>query len=115
MVDDDASVRQLIGRVLSARGYCVLEAAGAQEAIALSRTATRRFDLLITDVVMSRMNGRELAAQLKALDGDLKVLFVSGYGESQSGGPNLDGETPFLQKPFTTYDLARKVRDLCDA
>jgi CheY-like chemotaxis protein len=116
VVEDDPNVRRLIGRILKAQGYAVLEAGGSQEAIELCRAHSSRLDLLITDIVMPKMNGPELAAQLKTLDANLKVLFVSGYGEGEHRRPALlDREAPFLQKPFTTYDLARKVRDLCDS
>jgi CheY-like chemotaxis protein len=115
-VEDDPNLRRLIGRILKAQGDAVLEAGGSQEAIELCRTHSSRLDLLITDIVIPKMNGPELAAQLKTLNSNLKVLFVSGYGECEHRRPALlDREAPFLQKPFTTYELARKVRDLCDS
>jgi PAS domain S-box-containing protein len=116
VVEDDLNVRRLIVRILKAQGYTLLEAAGAQEAIELCRTHSKRLDLLITDVVMPRMNGRELAGQLKAMNAKLKVLYVSGYSEGEYGRPaGLSRDVPFLPKPFTSFDLARKVRDVCDS
>jgi CheY-like chemotaxis protein len=116
VVEDDLNVRRLIVRILKAQGYTMLEAAGAQEALELCRTHSKPFDLLITDVVMPRMNGRELAGQLKAMNAKLKVLYVSGYSEGEHGRPaGLGRDVPFLPKPFTSFDLARKVRDVCDS
>jgi PAS domain S-box-containing protein len=116
VVEDDQNVRRLIGRILKNQGYAVLEAAGSMEAIELCRTDPRRIDVLITDIVMPRMNGHELATNLRRRLTGLKVLFVSGYGEGELRRSNaFNRDTPYLQKPFTTYDLARKVRDICDS
>jgi CheY-like chemotaxis protein len=116
VVEDDSNVRRLIVRILRNQGYTVLEAAGSREAIELCRAESRRPDLLISDIVMPRMNGHELAARLKKQFRGMKVLFVSGYGEGEHRrSAPIDTETPFLQKPFTTYDLSRKVREICDS
>ncbi len=116
VVEDDPNVRRLIARILRTQGYTVLEAGGSRDAIELCRTDSRRPDLLISDIVMPRMNGHELAAQLKKQFSGLKILFVSGYGEGEHRRTvPLAPQTPFLQKPFTTYDLSRKVREICDA
>jgi nitrogen-specific signal transduction histidine kinase len=116
VVEDDPNVRRLIGHILRNQGYTVLEASGSREAIDLCRTDSRRPDLLISDIVMPRMNGHELAAHLMKQFSGMKVLFVSGYGEGEHRRSTpLGAETPFLQKPFTTYDLSRKVREICDS
>jgi PAS domain S-box-containing protein len=116
VVEDDPNVRRLIVRILANQGYTVLEAAGSREAIDLCRADSRRPDLLISDIVMPRMNGHELAVQMKQQFGGLKILFVSGYGDGEHRrSAALGPETPFLQKPFTTYDLSRKVREICDS
>lgn len=116
VVEDDANVRRLIARILRTQGYTVLEAAGSRDAIELCQAISRRPDLLISDIVMPRMNGHELAAHMKKQFRGLKVLFVSGYGEGEHRRTvPFDPEIPFLQKPFTTYDLSCKVRELCDS
>lgn len=116
LVEDDATVRQLMTRILRSQGYRVLDASSSQEAIERCRSDSRSIDLLITDVVMPGMNGIQLAQQLRKKSRALKVLLVSGYGEGE-GVPSFatDAKTAFLQKPFTTFDLAQKVRGLCDS
>jgi len=115
VVEDQAEVRTLTTRILEARGYTVLEAAGADDALRLVDGNGERIDLLLTDVVMPGMNGRELAARLTAQRGDLKVLFVSGYtGEAIRQHGLLESGAAFLQKPFSPDVLARKVRDVLD-
>jgi two-component system, cell cycle sensor histidine kinase and response regulator CckA len=116
VVEDDATVRHLMTRILRNQGYHVLDVASSQEAISRCRGDARVIDLLIADVVMAETSGVQLAQQLRNRRGALKVLFVSGYGEGEVGselGP--DSKTAFLQKPFTTFDLAQKVRGLCDS
>ena len=116
VVEDQAEVRGLTTRILEARGYTVLAAENGGAAIQLAGRYVERIDLLLTDVVMPGMNGRELAVQLTALRRDLKVLFVSGYtGEAIRQHGLLELDAAFLQKPFTPDALARKVRDVLDA
>jgi two-component system cell cycle sensor histidine kinase/response regulator CckA len=116
LVEDDATVRQLMTRILRNQGYRVLEASTSQEAIEQCRSDTGAIDLLISDVVMPQINGVQLAQQLRKKRRALKVLLVSGYGEGEGISPvGTDEKTAFLQKPFTTFDLAQKVRGLCDS
>jgi CheY-like chemotaxis protein len=96
-------------------GYKVLVAADGKEALRLVQE-TGAVDLLITDVVMPEMNGRQLAGELRQRCPQLKVLFISGYTANaivHQGA--LDPGVAFLQKPFLTYTLARKVREVLDA
>ena len=116
VVEDQAEVRALTTRILEARGYTVLEAASADDALRLADGNAKRIDLLLTDVVMPGMNGRELAERLAAQRRDLNVLFVSGYtGEAIRQHGLLESGAAFLQKPFSPDVLARKVRDVLDA
>ena len=115
VVEDQAEVRGLTTRILEARGYTVLAAENARAALQLADRYVKRIDLLLTDVVMPGVNGRELAFRLVAERRDLKVLFVSGYtGEAIRQHGLLELEASFLQKPFTPDVLARRVRDVLD-
>jgi CheY-like chemotaxis protein len=112
LVEDEAAVLKLGRMILEGLGYRVLAAAGPDEALALSRTHAGRIHLLITDVVMPEMNGRDLAARLKTETPDLKVLFMSGYTAdiiTERGG--LADKVHFVQKPFSRQDLAVKVAE----
>jgi signal transduction histidine kinase/ActR/RegA family two-component response regulator len=113
VVEDEMSIRRLIGRSLRARGYRVLEANDGSEAIAHCERRSPRVDLLITDVVMPMMSGPELVQRVTAGCPGLKVLFISGYTDRAliHQGLRHDGSA-FLQKPFTPETLARKVREL---
>lgn len=112
LVEDEESVRSLIGAVLRRQGYRVLDAADAVEARALFATHNRTVDLLLTDVVMPGMNGPALAQHLVGCRSDLRVLFISGYSY---GGSPLDDGNPnagFLSKPFSASVLVSKVREM---
>ena len=117
LVEDEAAVRELAARVLRDHGYTVLEASDPAEAfLAIDHLAADEVQLLVTDVVMPQMNGRDLAEQLAALRPDLRVLYVSGYTDRAIVHHGvLDEGTPFLQKPFTAEALVRKVREVLDA
>ncbi|MBI5709521.1 MAG: PAS domain S-box protein [Candidatus Eisenbacteria bacterium] len=116
LVEDEPQVRGLAREVLAGQGYRVLEAADGPEALMLSERFSGAIHLLVTDVVMPRMNGRELAESLAKQRPEMKLLYTSGYtdrGVVESG--TLGGDAAFLQKPFTPDSLARKVRELLDA
>ena len=113
LVEDQEEVRRLTRRILEARGYRVLAAASGAEALRLSHDTVERIDLLVSDVVMPGMSGRELALLLGPAHPNMRVLFVSGYtDESIVHHGVLEPGVAFLQKPFTADVLARKVRDV---
>src|SRR5438034_1126981 len=115
VVEDQEEVRQLTKRVLEARGYAVLAARNGAEALEIVARHPTRIHLMITDVVMPGMNGRELAELACARRSDLKVLYVSGYtGEAVLQHRLLEPGVAFLQKPFTPDVLARKTREVLD-
>jgi len=116
LVEDDATVRAFTRSLLSAHGYTVVEAAGGAEALEKMRAARGSIDLLITDVVMPRMSGLELARTVRGSTPDLKVLFVSGYAETVFAEEGAFGPLPaFVQKPFSTADFLFKVRQILDS
>ncbi|WP_437760492.1 ATP-binding protein [Sorangium sp. So ce1389] len=115
VVEDDDAVRKLIVEVLERRGYGVVSAASAEEALAaLALEGVDAVDLLLTDLVMPGMNGRELAERALALHPRARVLYMSGYADDVFAGAEPDGERALLQKPFTPDALAQRVRDLLD-
>jgi two-component system, cell cycle sensor histidine kinase and response regulator CckA len=116
LVEDEESVRGLVRETLETRGYTVLEAADGEAGLALAQSFPGNIHLLITDVVMPGMSGKQLASHLKQARQQTRVLFLSGYTEdaiAQEGG--LEAGAAFLQKPFTLQSLARKVRDVLQA
>ncbi len=115
LVEDDAAVRALVREALGSYGYRVLEAADAEQALRLAEEHGAGIALLITDVVMPRTGGRELARRLTELRPDTKVLFLSGYtSDAILHHGILDRGVAFLQKPFTPEALARRVRQILD-
>jgi two-component system cell cycle sensor histidine kinase/response regulator CckA len=116
LVEDESSVRNLAYRILCQQGYTVLEAANGDEALCIVQEHIgKEIDLLLTDVVMPRMSGKELADRLKTLKPELKVLFTSGYTDDSivHRGVLATG-THFLQKPFSPKTLSQKVREVLD-
>ncbi len=114
-VEDEPAIGRLGQTMLEGLGYRVLTAGTPGEALALAREHPGRIHLLITDVVMPEMNGRELARQLLSIYPDLKRLFMSGYTANVIAHHGvLDPGVNFIQKPFTRQDLAAKVREALD-
>ncbi|MBI4486089.1 MAG: response regulator [Acidobacteria bacterium] len=116
LVEDNAGLRKLATRVLAPAGYTVLGAASGEEALGLLEHHEAPVHLLLSDVVMPGMNGRELAEQLAQTRPGMKVLYMSGYTSDiivRHGV--LEAEMPFLTKPFTAATLLRKVRDVLDS
>jgi two-component system, cell cycle sensor histidine kinase and response regulator CckA len=113
LAEDEPSVRSLTKRILERSGYEVLEAANGAEALEVARDADRLIDLLVTDVVMPVLGGRELATALALEQPDVRILFISGYNEEaiQQHGVLLPG-SEFLAKPFSPDALRQKVRDI---
>jgi CheY-like chemotaxis protein len=116
LVEDNEVVRRLARGVLAEAGYEVVEAETPERALELAGGTTEPIDLVVTDVVMPGMNGRELADELRRRQPDLRVLFTSGYTDDVvlSNGA-LQSGTGFLQKPFGVDELQRKVRELLES
>jgi two-component system cell cycle sensor histidine kinase/response regulator CckA len=116
LTEDEGQVRQMIRIILEMNGYRVLEASGGEEALAIYKEHEGEIDLMMTDVVMPKMSGRELAQSLEVLHPGIKVLYMSGYTDDAIVRHGLlDQEIAFLQKPFTPDALLRKVREVLDA
>ena len=114
-VEDEESVRELVSEYLLARGYRVLEASDGLQALDLAEKHKGAIQLLITDVVMPRLSGRELATRLAAKRPGMKVLYISGYTDDSIFRHGvLEGGMAFLQKPFNLKSIAQKVREVLD-
>ena len=113
LVEDEESVRELVRLTLASRGYQVLEAENGESGLRLAESFKEHIDILITDVVMPGIGGRELARKLLLLRPAISVLYLSGYTEDAvvTRG-TLGPRTAFLQKPFTLQNLAKKVREV---
>jgi PAS domain S-box-containing protein len=113
LAEDEVGVRNLVTETLRRHGYQVLAANDPEEALRVARTHTHPIHLLVTDVIMPRMNGKQLADQVAALRPSIRVLYISGYHDDMiplSGRP--DGQVHFLRKPFTPAVLTRLIRDV---
>jgi nitrogen-specific signal transduction histidine kinase/ActR/RegA family two-component response regulator len=116
LVEDEDDVRRLVCEVLEQHGYTVLSAAEPQEAIEICRTYRRQIDLLLTDMVMPQMGGRELADRTGWIRPDMRVLFMSGYTDDAMLGVAVsEPGVAFLKKPFTPAVLTRKIREVLEA
>ena len=116
LVEDEANLRQLARQYLETQGYRILEAADGAAALQIANGHKGPIHLLLTDVVMPGMNGREMAEKIAAQRSDVRVLFMSGYTENVIGHDGLlDAGVNLLQKPFTLPTLKEKVRELLDS
>jgi CheY-like chemotaxis protein len=111
LVEDEEAVRRLIATILEQHGYHVLVANDGEEALSVYKHARPRIDLLISDVVMPRMRGNELAAHLRELQPEMRVLFISGYTDPSISNQVISAGSNFLQKPFKVDALLRAVND----
>jgi PAS domain S-box-containing protein len=115
IAEDDYRVREMVVRSLTAAGYEVLVACNGQEALAMASVRKESIHLLVTDVVMPVMNGRELSQGMAAIHPETRTLFTSGYTENIIARHGvLEEGTEFLSKPYTLDILARRVRELLD-
>jgi CheY-like chemotaxis protein len=115
VVEDEPNVRMILARVLRERGYRVLEASHGRDALAIAGDPATRIDLIIADVVMPELGGRELAARLGERRPGVPILFTSGYtGHDVMERGLIERDWPFLAKPVAPDALARKVRELLD-
>jgi two-component system cell cycle sensor histidine kinase/response regulator CckA len=113
VVDDEQGLRDLVCRTLQAEGYSTLEAAHGAEALEVMETASEAVDLIVTDVVMPGMDGRELGRRISQRWPDLPILYISAYDVNDifsRGSPRQSA--PFLQKPFPMDGLITTVRGL---
>ena len=116
LAEDDETVRNLVREVLESCGHRVLEAPNGGSALLICERHQGPIHLLVTDVVMPEMSGRELAARLAQVRSEMKVLYMSGYTDDAIIHHGvLESGVPFIQKPFTPGALARKVREVLDA
>ena len=113
LVEDEESVRELVRVTLASRGYNVLEAENGESGLRIAESFKKHIDILITDVMMPGIGGRELARKLLLLRPGISVLYLSGYTEDAVVTRGVIGPSiAFLQKPFTLQNLAKKVREV---
>jgi two-component system, cell cycle sensor histidine kinase and response regulator CckA len=113
VVDDEEIVRRLAARMLVQLGYKVLEAGGGSEAVRLLRRGAHRIDAVLTDVAMPGIGGRELGETIAQCWPQIRVLYMSGFAAMRMVNEGaLDPSRPFIQKPFTSDQLGRKMREL---
>jgi two-component system cell cycle sensor histidine kinase/response regulator CckA len=116
LVEDEPGVRALADAVLKKLGYKVLIADGGEAALGIWAEHRGSIDVLLTDVIMPRMSGGDLAHKLREMNPRLKILFMSGYTDDMIAGHGiLAGETQLIQKPFTAEALGRKLRNVLDS
>ncbi len=115
LVEDEAAVRSSARRLLERQGYTVLEARHGGDALRIVEESGRPIDLVVTDLVMPEMGGKELVERLRAHRPGLKVLFMSGYTEKViAAGGVMPPNTGFVEKPFTVEQLMRRLREILD-
>jgi len=115
VVEDNEEVRKVTARILRMQGYRVLEASNEEEAFPICNQHDSPIHLMVTDIVMPKMHGPELAERLSSLYPEMKVIYMSGYVEDVISHQGiLEKGMEYIQKPFTVNDLARKVREALD-
>jgi len=116
LVEDDSANLRMTAKMLERLGYRALTAGSPNQALQLAAAHTGKLDLLITDVVMPEMNGRELAEQICSNNPRIKVLFTSGYtADVVTHRGVIEQGLHFIQKPFSMRDLAAKLRQVLDS
>ena len=115
LVEDEDGVRSLIQLLLHRNGYKVIEAHNAEEALKIIASNKGRIDLLLTDLILPRLSGRELAERIMEQRPEIKCLFMSGYTDDAIVHQGvLDASANFIQKPFMPDGLAHRVREVLD-
>jgi len=115
LVEDEEDVRSLTARMLRRQGYKVIQAEEGRSALAMMEKYKGSIDLLVTDVIMPHMNGKDLAERLKQIQKKMKVLFISGHIDSMIAHQGINQpSTPFLQKPYTFETLHKKISTVFD-
>jgi two-component system, cell cycle sensor histidine kinase and response regulator CckA len=114
VVEDDKTVRTMVQEMLERYGYTTLGASDGAEALRAASMYNAPPDLLLTDLVMPELDGRQLIRELRADEKLPKVLLMSGYSEDDVRTHSHTAEYPFIQKPFTHYELAARVREALD-
>ena len=114
IVEDEENVRKPLVQILGNRGYNVLEAADAAEAIEISQRHTGPIHLMVTDILMDGLSGVELAERLSFRRPEMRVLFATGYPAGLTEGANIGGDANLLKKPFSGRELAAKVREILE-
>jgi two-component system cell cycle sensor histidine kinase/response regulator CckA len=113
VVDDEEMVRRLAARMLTTLGYHVIEAGGGEEAVRVLQRSAHRIDGLLTDVAMPGLGGRQLGETVARCWPKVRVLYMSGFPARRMVNEGaLDPAHPFIQKPFTSEQLGRKLREL---
>jgi PAS domain S-box-containing protein len=116
VAEDEEGVRSLVCLILQSSGYAVLEARNGRQALSLAQMHQGTIHLLITDIVMPTISGRELSNKIRLIRPGIKVLYLSGYSEDVLADQNeVEPDSTFLQKPFTPVALTGKVREILDA
>jgi two-component system cell cycle sensor histidine kinase/response regulator CckA len=115
LVEDEDSVRKLTRMILETSGYVVLDARNGREGLELCRSHAGPIDLLVTDVVMPELGGRELAEGAIKVRPGLKVMFMSGHTQDVLLKEGIQKGAAFLQKPFAPVRFARRVRETLDS
>ncbi len=115
LVEDDAAVRAVARKALLRFGYTVLSAESGEDALRLARNFQGRIHLLLTDIMITGMNGLEVAASVTRFRPGIRVFFMSGYADQDLLRQGLlDPDTPLLHKPFSPQELAARVRAILD-
>ena len=112
LAEDDPSVRRLVVTELTRRGFTVIEAEDGRAALEIFQREKDRVDVLVTDVVMPRLNGADLAKEAERIRPGLKILFISGHPERAGSGLDPTGITNLLMKPFTADTLAARIKGI---
>lgn len=113
VVDDEEMVRRLATRILVSHGYLAVEAKGGEEAVRMLQRNSHKIEGVLTDLAMPGLDGRRLGETIARCWPRIRVLYMSGFPASRMVGEGaLDPSQPFLQKPFTSEQLLRKVREL---